>query len=85
MIKSKVDRIVARERESKKLEKLQKSPRKLAEAKKVKLRLREIDKERKEIEEEALASPTEVKRTLAAIKQGELEAEINVNHFFPSH
>jgi RNA polymerase primary sigma factor len=42
----------------------------------VKLRLRAIDKEMKEIEDEVLASPAGLKRTLAAIKQGELEAEI---------
>ena len=75
-IKDTVDRIVALERESKRLKKLQESPLKLDEAKKVKLRLREITKEVKEIEDEVLASPTELKRTLAAIKQGELEAEI---------
>ena len=76
MIKGTVDRIVTLERESKKLKKLQESPLKLDEAKKVKLRLRAIDKEMKEIEDEVLASPAGLKRTLAAIKQGELEAEI---------
>jgi RNA polymerase primary sigma factor len=55
---------------------LQESPLKLDEAQKVKLRLRAIDKEMKEIEDEVLASPAGLKRTLAAIKQGELEAEI---------
>jgi RNA polymerase primary sigma factor len=76
VIKRAVDRIVTLERESKKLKKLQESPLKLDEAKKVKLRLRAIDKEMKEIEDEVLASPAGLKRTLAAIKQGELEAEI---------
>ena len=76
VIKDTVDRIVTLERESKKLKKLQESPLKLDEAKKVKLRLRAIDKEMKEIEDEVLASPAGLKRTLAAIKQGELEAEI---------
>ncbi len=75
-IKKAVDRIVAREHETRKLKKLQESPLKLDETKKVKLRLREIDKELKEISEEILASPTELKRTLATIKQGELEADI---------
>jgi len=75
-IKRAVDRIVTLERESKKLKKLQESPLKLDEAKKVKLRLRAIDKEMKEIEDEVLATPAGLKRTLAAIKQGELEAEI---------
>ncbi len=76
VIKRAVDRIVTLERESKKLKKLQESPLKLDEAKKVKLRLRAIDKDMKEIEDEVLASPAGLKRTLAAIKQGELEAEI---------
>ncbi len=76
VIKRAVDRIVTLERESKKLKKLQESPLKLDESKRVKLRLRAIDKEMKEIEEEVLASPAGLKRTLAAIKQGELEAEI---------
>ena len=76
VIKGTVDRIVTLERESKKLKKLPESPLNLDEAKKVKLRLRAIDKEMKEIEDEVLASPAGLKRTLAAIKQGELEAEI---------
>ena len=76
VIKSTVDRIVTLERESKKLKKVQESPLKLDEAKKVKLCLRAIDKETKEIEDEVLVSPSGLRRTLAAIKQGELEAEI---------
>ena len=76
VIKKTVDRIVTLERESKKLKKVQESPLKLDEAKKVKLRLRAIAKEIKEIEDEVFASPAGLKRTLAAIKQGELEAEI---------
>ncbi len=76
VVKSNVDRIVTLERETKQLKKLKVSSLKLDEAKKVKLRLRVIDKEMKEIEDEVLLSPAELKRTLAAIKQGELEAEI---------
>ena len=75
-VKKAVDRIVALEREVKKLEQLQESPRKLHESKKVRLRLLAIKKERKETEDKVLASPSELKRTLAAIKQGELEAEL---------
>jgi len=75
-IKQAVDRIVTLERESKRLKRLQESPLKLDEAKKVKLRLRAIDKEMQEIEDEVWASSAGLKRTLAAIKQGELEAEI---------
>ena len=76
VIESNVYRIVTLERETKQLKKLKVSSLKLDEAKKVKLRLRVIDKEMKEIEDKVLLSPAELKRTLAAIKQGELEAEI---------
>ena len=76
VIESNVDRIVTLERETKQLKKLKVSSLKLDEAKNVKLRLRVIDKEMKEIEDKVLLSPAELKRTLAAIKQGELEAEI---------
>ena len=76
VIESNVDRIVTLERETKQLKKLKVSSLKLDEAKKVKLRLRVIDKEMKEIEDKVLLSTAELKRTLAAIKQGELEAEI---------
>jgi RNA polymerase primary sigma factor len=76
VVESNVDRIVTLERETKQLKKLKVSSLKLDEAKKVKLRLRVIDKEMKEIEDRVLLSPAELKRTLAAIKQGELEAEI---------
>ena len=76
VIENSVDRIVTLERETKQLKKLKVSSLKLDEAKKVKLRLRVIDKEMKEIEDKVLLSPAELKRTLAAIKQGELEAEI---------
>ncbi len=75
-VKNAVDRIVALEREQKRLKKLQESSLKLDEVKKIKLRSREIQKEFKEIEEEVLASATELKRTLATIKHGELEADI---------
>ncbi|MFB3905026.1 MAG: RNA polymerase sigma factor RpoD [Acidobacteriota bacterium] len=75
-IKRTVDRVVTLEREIKHLKKLQESPLKLEESKKVKLRLREAEKELREIEEETLTSSLELKRTLATIKQGELEADI---------
>ena len=74
-IKNAVDRIVDLERKSKSIKKLQESRLKLDEAEKVTFRLREVDKEMKEMDE-VLASPTELKQTLAAIKEGELEAEI---------
>ena len=75
-VKNTVDRIVALERKSEQLKKLQESPLELDEVRKVKLRLREIAGEMKEVEDEVLSPPAESKRTLAAIKEGELEAEI---------
>ena len=75
-IKSSVEKIVALERETKRLKKLQESSLKLDESKKIKLRLREISREMKEISDEVLASPSELKRTLASIKRGESKAEI---------
>jgi len=76
VIESNVDRIVRLERETKQLKKIKVSSLKLDVAKKVKLRLRVIDKEMKEIEDKVLVSPAGLKRTLAAIKQAELEMEI---------
>jgi RNA polymerase primary sigma factor len=75
-IKRTVDRVVTLEREIKQLRKLQESPLKLEESKKVKLRQREAERELREIEEETLTNALELKRTLATIKQGELEADI---------
>jgi RNA polymerase primary sigma factor len=75
-IKGVVDRVMSLEREAKKLKKLQETPLKLEESKKIKLRCREIEREMIEIEESALATPVELKRTLATVKHGELEADI---------
>jgi len=75
-IKGVVDRVMSLEREAKKLKKLQETPLKLEESKKIKLRCREIEREMIEIGESALATPVELKRTLATVKHGELEADI---------
>jgi len=76
VIKSTVDRVVKLKRESKKPIKLPDSQLKLHEVKKVRTRLRAIDRKMREIEEEALALPAELKRTLAAIQREELEVEV---------
>jgi RNA polymerase primary sigma factor len=76
LLKSKVGHVVALEREGKRLKKLQKSPLEEGEAKEVRSRLRVLSREMKEIEEEALDLPAGLKRTLAVIQEGELEAEI---------
>ena len=65
-----------KQREAKKLAKLQTSPLRLEESKKVKSRLRKIEKELRDREEEFLASPKELRRTLSVIKKGQLEAGI---------
>lgn len=75
-IKGVVERVVSLEREARKLRRIQETPLKLEESKKIKLRLREIERELIEIEEAALSTPSELKRTLATIKHGELEADI---------
>jgi len=74
-IRSAVDRISALEGESKKLKKWQESPLRLEDSKRVRLKLRERDEELRKVEKEILVSPRELKRTFAAIAQGELEAE----------
>jgi RNA polymerase primary sigma factor len=76
VIQSAVDHVITLERESRKLNKLQKSPLKLDEAQKVRVHLGTIENEMKEIEDKVLASSSELKRTLAAIVQGESGAEI---------
>ena len=75
-IRKTVGRLAALENESEKLKQSKEPPAKLDDAKKVNLRLREIDRELRGIKSEFLASPTELRRTLAVIQNGELEAEI---------
>ena len=76
VIKTTYDRMVALEGETKKSKESLRSPLEQHEAKKVKDLLRGLEKEIKEIEEKVQASPQELKRTLATIKQNELEADI---------
>ena len=75
-IKQVVERILTLEREERRLKELQEGPLKLEESRKLRLRIREIEKELRDIEEETMSSVAELKRTLASIKQGELEADI---------
>lgn len=76
VVKNTGDRIVTLEKESKQLNQLCKSSLQRDKAKQANLRLREIEMEMKEIEEEVLATPDELKRTLAAVNQEELEMQI---------
>ena len=75
-IRNTADQIVTLERERKKLKKAHDSTQKVIEAKTAKLRVREIEKEMKKIEEEGPASLGDLKRTLGTIRQAELGAEI---------
>ena len=75
-IRKTVDRILALEWESHKINNVRDSLQPGDQAKTARLRLREIDREMREIEDDVSATSAELKRTLAGIKQGELEAEI---------
>ena len=76
VMKTTYDRMVTLEGKTKKSEELLRSPLEQQEAKSVKDLLRGLGEEIREIEEKAQASPQELKRTLATIKQNELEADI---------
>ena len=76
VIKTTYERMVVLEGETKQSKESLRSPLEQHEAKKVRVRLRGLGKEMKEIEEKVQASPPELKRILATIKQNELEADI---------
>ena len=76
VIKTTYERMVVLEGETKQSKESLRSPLEQHEAKKVRVRLRGLGKEMKEIEEKVQASPGELKRILATIKQNELEADI---------
>ena len=76
VIRTTLERIVALEREGERLEKLQTSSLAPEKVGKVKDRLRQLEKELKEIGDEVQASPGELKHTLSTIKQFELEEDI---------
>ena len=76
VIRETVDRVVGLERERHRLLRSLEAPRRLDDSKGIKKRLRLIDAEVKQIEADALAPAEELKRTLATIRSGELEADI---------
>ncbi|MBN2339043.1 MAG: RNA polymerase sigma factor RpoD [Acidobacteria bacterium] len=76
VIRETVDRVVGLEREKHRLLRSLEAPRRLDDSKGIKKRLRLIDAEMKQIESDALAPAEELKRTLATIRSGELEADI---------
>jgi RNA polymerase primary sigma factor len=75
-IKETVDKVVVHERELNKLNKSLENPRKKDDPRALRKRIKEIKLELGTIEAEAFASTLELKRTLATIRSGELEADI---------
>jgi RNA polymerase primary sigma factor len=75
-IKETVDKVVAIEREIHKLNKSLETPRRLEDAKGIKKRIKTLESELRQIEADAFASVSELKRTLATIRSGELESDI---------
>ena len=75
-IKETVDKVVSFEREMHKLNKNLEAPRKLDDPKAIKKRIKILDSQLKQIEDDALASASELKRSLGTIRSGELEADI---------
>ena len=75
-IRETVDKVVALEREIHKLNKSLETPRRLEDAKGIKKRIKLLDTELRQIETDAFASASELKRTLATIRSGELESDI---------
>jgi len=76
IIKDVVDRVVAYEREIHRLKRSLETPRRLEDAKVIKKKIKHLESNLKKVEGEAFASVSELKRTLATIKSGELEADI---------
>ena len=75
-IKDIVDRVVELERELQKLGRSLELPRKTDELREIRRRIKAAEAELKQIEEEAFASASDLKNTLALIRSGELEADI---------
>jgi RNA polymerase primary sigma factor len=76
VIKETVDKVVSYEREMHKLNKSLETPRRMDDSKGIKKRVKQLDVELRKIEDVAFASTSELKRTLATIRSGELEADI---------
>jgi len=76
VIKNTVDEVLALEQEIQKQKRSLEVPRRLEEAKSIKKLIKAHEQRTREIEEEAFATIPELKRTLATIKSGELEADI---------
>ncbi|MEE8161815.1 MAG: sigma-70 factor domain-containing protein, partial [Acidobacteriota bacterium] len=71
-----VCQVIDLERETERLGELKKAPLRPAETRTIRSRIRENNRELRQIEEETLNSVADLKHTLARIKQGQLDAEI---------
>jgi RNA polymerase primary sigma factor len=76
VIKKTVDEVLQLERENQKLKKSLETPRRLDDAKSIKRKIRHNDARLGEIQDSASASVLDLKRTLATIRSGELEADV---------
>jgi RNA polymerase primary sigma factor len=76
VIKKTVDEVLQLERENQKLKKSLETPRRLDDAKSIKRRIRHNEARLGEIQDSASASLLDLKRTLATIRSGELEADV---------
>jgi RNA polymerase primary sigma factor len=75
-IKETVDQVVSCDRELNKLNKRLENLRKKDDPKAIRKRIKDLNLELNKIESEAFATTTELKRTLATIRSGELESDI---------
>ncbi|MDR1728544.1 MAG: RNA polymerase sigma factor RpoD [Acidobacteriota bacterium] len=75
-IRATVDRVVELEREQQKLVRIVESARPTSDPKEAKRRLKAVNAELGRIEDDALATTSELKHSLATIRTGELEADI---------
>ena len=76
VIKKTVDEVIQLERDNQKLKKSLETPRRLDDAKAIKKRVRQNETRLEEIQSMASATVLDLKRTLATIRAGELEADV---------
>ena len=84
-IKVTVDRVIELEHELQKLGRSQESPQKTAGTGSIRQRINTAEAELKRIEEDALASASDLKNTLTVIRSGELESDIAKNELIEAN
>ncbi|MBI1748720.1 MAG: RNA polymerase sigma factor RpoD [Acidobacteria bacterium] len=75
-LRAKVDQVMLLEKEIQRLRRSLEAPRRLEDNKKIKRHVKAAEVSLQAIEDETLAAPVELKRALATIKSGELEADV---------